>query len=485
MKILSYVFSAFLFFSCHTAFAGTPLWTFTPLTTTTITVPTDSTAIVQYQVTNQSSKSHTLKMQAIPSITQLTNGAGICGATFTLAGKASCTLSLQVNGSALTTVISGGPVVCEQGSSMQCYQPSAVNSLNITPVAPSSAVTLSVSGSPLTLNPNGSGNLTITNTSSTVSALNITSNFSGTALDGNVFESGNTCAYVPPLGSCSITYVANNTLVSLTSFPIQGTNTNAISAAIEVVSGASLSSINPSSGSASGGTGFTLSGSGLTGATSVTFDGIAATSLNVVNSTTVTGVTPAHAVGSVDIAIDTPSGNATLPNGYTYTTTAVGQPAFGGIIACLNPSNNLIAAVADNSVSISWGGMGSPTGATSNTDGEGNTTAIVSAIGAGSYAAELCDTYEVDSQGNTPCQAGNTCYNNWFLPAGNNTLNSGQLNCLYSNRVAIGGFSASPYWSSTEANANNAYQQNFLNGTETTSAKTTTIAVRCVRTFTP
>ena len=36
--------------------AGTPLWTFTPLTPTTITVAGSDTATVRYQVTNQSRK---------------------------------------------------------------------------------------------------------------------------------------------------------------------------------------------------------------------------------------------------------------------------------------------------------------------------------------------------------------------------------------------------------------------------------------------
>lgn len=39
--------------------AGSPVWTFTPLTATTLSVPSDETATVQYTVTNQSSRTHT------------------------------------------------------------------------------------------------------------------------------------------------------------------------------------------------------------------------------------------------------------------------------------------------------------------------------------------------------------------------------------------------------------------------------------------
>ena len=185
---------------------------------------------------------------------------------------------------------------------------------------------------------------------------------------------------------------------------------------------AALTSITASSGTASGGVGVTLTGTNLTGTTGVTLGGVAATSVNVVSSTSVTAVTPAHAVGAVDVVISTPQGSATLTNGFTYLATAVGQPSGGGIIAALGGGlNNLIAATADNRYRAS-SGVGSArrwAGAQSDTDGASNTTAIVAALGANGgtpYGAQLCSAYEVDSQGNTPCQAGNACYNNWFLP---------------------------------------------------------------------
>ncbi|HGT0973622.1 TPA: IPT/TIG domain-containing protein [Legionella pneumophila] len=283
-------------------------------------------------------------------------------------------------------------------------------------------------------------------------------------------------------------------MVPQTNFTIQGTNTNALTAAIAIQSGSTLTAINPTSGTASGGTGFTLTGTGLTGATGVAFDGIAATGVNVVNSTTVTGVTPAHAAGAVDVVIDTPAGGATLANGYTYVANAVGQPAFGGTIACLNGGlNNLIAATTDNSTNIEWGGFGTAVGAgaQSDTDGASNTTAIVAALGNNGgtpYAAQLCNDFEVDSQGNTPCQAGNTCYDDWFLPAGNNSTPTGQLNCLFTNRAAIGGFASDFYWSSTEFSGDptfDAWLQEFVNGFQVDVVKINNLRVRCVRAFTP
>lgn len=247
-----------------------------------------------------------------------------------------------------------------------------------------------------------------------------------------------------------------------------------------------IASINPSSGTAAGNTGFTVTGTNLTGATAVTFGGIAATSVNVVNSTTVTGVSPAHAAGAVDVVITTASGSATLTNGYTFIATSIGQASGGGTIACLGGgSNNIISTESDNSTGIEWGGSGTTTTAQSNTDGSANTTTIVSSLGANGgtpYAAELCDNFEVDSQGNTPCQAGNTCYSDWFLPA------KDQLNCLYTNKDVIGGFSASFYFGSTEFSglpSTLAGAQSFSTGAQSNANKLNTYRVRCTRNFTP
>ncbi|MGL6029299.1 MAG: hypothetical protein ACRC0M_05905 [Legionella sp.] len=111
--------------------AGTPLWTYTPLTQTTITVTANDTATVRYQVTNQSRKTHTLTMKSIPGVTQITT-SGNCPTPFVLGYQQSCTLNLSINGSALNGHVLGGPIVCSQGNPNQCYQPSAANSLHIT-----------------------------------------------------------------------------------------------------------------------------------------------------------------------------------------------------------------------------------------------------------------------------------------------------------------------------------------------------------------
>ncbi|MFV8818717.1 midcut-by-XrtH protein [Haliea sp. E17] len=245
---------------------------------------------------------------------------------------------------------------------------------------------------------------------------------------------------------------------------------------------AEVSAISPASGSASGQVGVTITGANLAGATGVTFDGVPATSVNVVGSTTITAVAPAHAAGAVDVAVSAPAGTATLASGFTYLATAVGQAAGGGVITALNGGNSLVAATADSSAGIQWGGFGTATGAQSLGNGAGNTAQIVAVLGNNGgtpYAAQLCADYEVDSQGNTPCQAGNACYTDWFLPAAH------ELSSMYLNRVAVGGYALGSYWASTEAAPNEAYQIPFSYQSVTVVSKSDSARVRCTRTLTP
>lgn len=475
-KLLALLWSMFLVAAAQ---AGSPMWTFEPLTATTVAVPVNDAAVVQYRVTNQSSKPRILTLQPIQGTRQITTGLNACGNPFVLESKSSCVLSVQIIGSQLNSPITDGPMVCPQGSPNQCYRPGAASILRITQAPPTATAAITVAGTPLTLTiGDPAGQLTINNISMQLTATNITSNFMGTALDGNVTETGNTCANVPPGGSCTLTYTPGSMIVPQTNFTIQGTNTNVLTAAIAIQSGSTLTAIWPVSGTASGGVGFYLTGTGLTGATDVTFGGSAATSVNVLNSTTVTGVTPARAAGVVDVVISTPAGGATLTNGYTYESTAVGQDSNGGRIACLGGGTNNLIADTIFRAGMPWGPDGL-IGASSNTDGALNTSVIVAVPG--TYAAKVCNDYEVDSLGRTPCEAGNTCYNDWFMPA------IDQLNCLFTNRADIGGFSLGYYMSSTEFSSTEAWDIDFSDGTRKSWFGKTWNGpkLRCVRAFTP
>ncbi len=77
--------------------------------------------------------------------------------------------------------------------------------------------------------------------------------------------------------------------------------------------------IRPNSGSTAGGTAVTITGTNFRAGASVTFGGSAATSVTVVNATTITAVTPARATGRVNVAVtNSDATSATLANGYFY-----------------------------------------------------------------------------------------------------------------------------------------------------------------------
>ena len=68
-------------------------------------------------------------------------------------------------------------------------------------------------------------------------------------------------------------------------------------------------------------------------------------------------------------------------------------------------------------------------------------------------------------------------YNDWYLPS------KEELNQLYLNRSAVGGFASGVYWSSTEDNAVNAWGQNFVDGYQIGNLKDDEWRVRPVRAF--
>ncbi|MHC4944266.1 MAG: IPT/TIG domain-containing protein [Planctomycetota bacterium] len=84
-----------------------------------------------------------------------------------------------------------------------------------------------------------------------------------------------------------------------------------------------IASIDPDNGPETGGTPVTILGSHFTaiGITTVTFGESSATSVVVVNTTTITCTTPAHAPFVVDVVVVNDFGSDTLVNGFTYNST--------------------------------------------------------------------------------------------------------------------------------------------------------------------
>lgn len=121
----------------------------------------------------------------------------------------------------------------------------------------------------------------------------------------------------------------------------------------------------------------------------------------------------------------------------------------GGIIFYIDGTgqHGLIADSVDISPTDPWwNGSFVTTGATSNTDGAANTTAIIRAQGNGTYAASLCRNYRGGG------------HSDWFLPA------KDQLNLLYQQKTLVGGFSNQIYWTSTEYSTGEAWVQDLETG---------------------
>jgi len=80
-----------------------------------------------------------------------------------------------------------------------------------------------------------------------------------------------------------------------------------------------VTSVMPASGSPSGGTPITIAGANFAAGASVSVGGAPATAITVVDSTTITATTPAHAIGAVNIVVTNPDGQrATLISGFTF-----------------------------------------------------------------------------------------------------------------------------------------------------------------------
>ncbi|MCX7117286.1 MAG: hypothetical protein NTW94_05185 [Legionellales bacterium] len=114
-------------------------------TQTTVTVPANRHALVQYRVTNRTSITRTLTMVPIPNVVQRTDDPSQCSNPFVLAPNQSCNLTLFINGATQQRAYSGGPVVCKTQAHTNipdpflCSQPASNMVLTIfqaPPVAP-------------------------------------------------------------------------------------------------------------------------------------------------------------------------------------------------------------------------------------------------------------------------------------------------------------------------------------------------------------
>ena len=178
--------------------------------------------------------------------------------------------------------------------------------------------------------------------------------------------------------------------------------------------------------------------------------------------------------------------NTTLKSVQVYNGTAwfstvhfIGESYGAGIVFYVydNGQHGLIAATADQNgvATIKWYG-GSYTNTRARADGVGagfKNTAIIIAnqgpVDGNAFAATVCNEYSVTVAGVT--------YADWYLPS------KYELNLLYLQKTVVGGFANDYYWSSTEFDNNNAWQQYFSSGFMFYYYKWDLDRVRAVRAF--
>lgn len=118
---------------------------------------------------------------------------------------------------------------------------------------------------------------------------------------------------------------------------------------------------------------------------------------------------------------------------------------------------------------LAWGSLGSTRGTSSTTNGLANTNTLLGVSAAQHPAAHACGNLNINGR------------DDWHMPA------QQEMSVLWTNRVAIGGFSlvdtypAGFYWNSTEVSANYGRHFNFYWGSQFDSWKAEAQNVRCVR----
>jgi len=480
--ILMLFFGALLSVSVH---ASKPLWLFTPLTQTTVSVPSSGMSVVKYQVLNQSKKTHTLYLKKKLGIEQSVAPFN-CPNPFTLAYQQSCILTLVITADALIGDIFHSPKICDQGNPLQCYQPSFQNSLVVTKV-PGFLVEGTVSGlangdsvtlqnnATNTLAVNVNGRFTFSNTlkngdpysvtilKQPVASTCVVTNGSGTINGADVSDVKVSCTLNTTILSPSLMDLALN--VSGATRVITITNTGTTTA-----TNLTLTFPTWPAGTSDG----TTCGSSLSPSASCT---ITVTPGASATSSCSTGIAPTAGV----IQITSTESNPVSINVVVLDYGCIYQGGYLFFVNDATPNNSSISgkvmALTDESTPYSWGSTGGTT-AISRTDGEANSSVLNSPT----YPAAAACLAKIDQS-----------YFDWYLPAiceigdGNSICSSLSLQNMRANlyQSGIGGLlgGTNRYWSSTQKDSINGWYQRFSDNLQEGTTKTIQYNVRCARSF--
>jgi len=256
--------------------------------------------------------------------------SGITPSSGTTAGGTSVTISGANLTGATSVTIGGHPAtgvtVNGGGTSITATTPPGLGAANVVVTTPGGTVTgpgpftyvtlppTVTAVSPATGSTLGHTSVTITGTNFTGATAVTIGGVTATAV--SVF-SATTITAITPAGSAG----AANVVVTTPAGNSGTTGNNRYTYVTSPVP--TVTAIAANSGTTAGGTFVTITGTNFTSATAASIGGSAATFVTVVNATTITAATPAHAAGAVSVTVTTPAGTGTGTNLFTY----VAQPA--------------------------------------------------------------------------------------------------------------------------------------------------------------
>lgn len=264
-----------------------------------------------------------------------------------------------------------------------------------------------------------------------------------------------------------------------------------------------ISTIGTVSGPRTGGTSVAITGTNFQNGASVTFGGIAAASLTVNSSTSITAVTAARVQGPATIVVtNSDTGSVSRNNGFTFNY-IVGDTGLGGgtifyvdatgftvsgsacATQCIylewapanwnDPSNPsatdpTLALTSDADHSVNASGTAGVTLGT----GFQNTRDLITAYPKNAYAGDISGAaYRANLYAGSDSSAGQ-----WFVPSQN------ELNLMYQSSIrADGGFQGGRYWSSSFCCGTVAWWQSLGDGTQSGNFNRAGYKVRPIRAF--
>ena len=376
-------------------------------TTMTATAPAHAAGLVGVSVTNPDSQSATLAsaftyIQPPPTITSVSpsSGAGAGGTLLTISGTGfAAGAAATVGGTAATGVTVVNSTTITASTPAHAAGSVGVTVTNADSQSATSASAFTYLGPPPTV-------------SSVASASGPTAGGTVVTITGTNYGAGATVT-IGGTAATGVTVVDSTTITATTpahaAGPVGITVSNTDGQSGTLAAGftflgpqPTVTGIAPPSGATAGGTAVTISGTNFVSGAAVTIGGTAATGVAVVNATTITATTPAHAAGTVGVMVTNPDNqSATLATSFSY---VVPPPTVTGVAPASGSTNGGTA--------VTITGTGFAAGATVTIGGNpatgvtvGNSTSITATTPAHAAGAVGITVTNADGQSATSANA--------------------------------------------------------------------------------